>query len=902
MSWPRRFAVRMWALLVRTRLERELDDEVRFHLEMQAEDNLRSGMSAAEARSAAKRSFGGVEPMKEEYREGRTLPSIDSAARDLRYGLRMLRRSPVLTLTIILSLGLGIGANTAIFSLLDRVVFRTLPVKDPDTLVFVARGGTTALKTSSNISFALFERLQTRRDLLVDLFAYAPASPQNVVVGSESEVAEVQQVTGGYFSTLRVVPARGRPLLPSDDLESGGADGRVCVISHRFWMSRFEGAASALGKPVVINGLPFTVVGVTPAPFFGMRIGSWPDIYVPLMTPLSAGGTRSELRNARLDDRRQALPFVVGRLHAAQSASRAERDLTAFVRQTLRDANVSETASETIDVAPAGRGQSDLERQFSQPLVILMIIVAAVLLIACGNIANLLLSRATARQKEIAVRLSLGASRGCIIRQFVAESLLLAFFGGATGLVFATWAGQLLLRYVSTGSRVIPLDLSLDVRVFAFTAVAALSTGVLFGVGPAIYASRAGLRRGLGADTVRGASVGRPSARIGKALILCEVALALPMLIAAALFVRTLENLKSAAGFVPKNVLLVSVDPLVAGYRGAQIKTLYDELLARIERVPGVRSASLLNVNLLSGAYSRISVDVDGYAPMPGEDNLAGLGAVGARFFETVGMPIVRGRSFTIRDNETSPPVAVINETMAQYYFRDSDPIGRRLGFDGPRSSRQIEIIGVVRDAKYATLREATPRMLYRPYPQHPRSWFRSNLQIRTTGNPLGAAAAIRREIHGMDKNITVSGITTLGQQVEDAAIRERLIALLSSCFGLLAALLASIGLYGIMAYSVARRVKEIGIRMALGGRQSHLMKMIMRETLGLVAVGMVIGLGITLSVGRLISSHLYGITSYDPAAITSAVVLMIIVGLGAGLLPALRASRLDPVVALRTD
>jgi predicted permease len=911
-------------LFDRDRVEQELAEELRTYLELLTDMKIKEGLKPEEARRAALIELGGMEQVKEKVREIRMGHYIETIWQDLRYGMRMLARSPVFTAVAVLSLALGIGANTALFSLVDEVLLKMLPVKKPGELVLfnwlsgpnrMVRGisGTiitdpaTGLGGSGSFSYLTFERLRDHSTTLSDVFAFAPLDQVNVDMEGQAEIAGGQFVSGGYYAGLGAQAILGRTISEADD-QAGASP--VVVITHRYWKRRFGLDPKVIGKTINVNNVPFTIIGVTPPEFSGaLQIGQSPDLSIPMaMEP-----------RVSPDDHNLVQPWfwwlqIMGRLKPGVSDAQARASLEEIFQQSALEgwqalqarmqARGQEVSHEPRDVpalriSPGGQGLTELRRKYSQPLMVLMAVVGLVLLIACVNVANLLLARAATRQKEIAVRLAMGASRSRLIRQLLTESVLLAILGGALGILFAYWAKDMLLALRAWGGGALVLDLKLDIRVLGFTTAVCLITGILFGLAPALRATRIDLTPAL-KDGARTLSAGSCSL-LSKGLIVMQVALSLLLLIGAGLFVGTLRNLQNVdVGFNRENLLLFKIDPELTGYKDAQIMNLYQQLVERIEAVPGVRSVTLSRHPLLSGRSRFGPISAQGYAPQSGEDDDVYANIVAPNFFETMEMPILLGRSLSPRDDQHAPKVAVINQTMARKYFGDENPIGRRFGFGGPETSGQIEVVGVARDAKYTDLRRETPPTFYVPYQQEAPGQM--TFAVRAADDATALIASIRETVREADQKLPLSDVRTQSQQVNKSIAQERLFATLSGFFGLLALLLASIGLYGVMSYSVAHRTNEIGIRLALGAQRSDVIRLVLRETLLLVLMGLVIGLGAALASTRLISSMLFGLTPNDPGIILLAILLLIAVATLAGYLPARRASRVDPIVALRYE
>ncbi|MBO0720894.1 MAG: ABC transporter permease [Blastocatellia bacterium] len=888
--------------------ERELTEELDAYLEMLVEQKIEQGLSSEEARRAALIELGGRQHVKEKVLEVKAGHFLGTLSQDLRYGLRMLGRNPGFTAVAVLSLALGIGANTAIFSLMDAVLLKMLPVKHPEQLFFLERSSVLKMsKEGSGLSYAFFEKLRAQRKAIAEVTAFDGSVQANLVVDGRAEIAQTQLVSGGFFMTLGVNALLGRILTEDDDKIPGGHP--VVVISYNYWQRRFAGDPAIVGKNVAVNGNPFTIIGVTPPEFFGITVGESPDFWVPAMmcAQLYPGFSIDlyfkyprESMLVRLNQEvteQQAQPLFTGIFQQTLSAMDSSQ-MSAGMRQAL--------LRQSVALKPASRGLSRLREQFSEPLRILMAVVGLILLIACANVANLLLARATARQKEIAVRLALGASRFRLIRQLLTESMLLAFMGGALGLFFAWWGSGFLLALVGSGRVPVSLKLTLDMRVLGFTAGASLLVGVLFGLAPAWRATRVDLTPALrhsARDSSAGSRLG-----FGKSLVVVQVALSLLLLIGAGLFIRSLVKLKSLdAGFNRKNVLLFSTDPLMIGYReGRRIADLYQRMLAGIKAIPGVRSASLSQQALLSPSWTKSSVVVQGRAPRP-EDNSYSMEMprqceVGPEYFETAGMAFLRGRGLTVNDDVNAPLVAVINETFARYYFGDENPIGRRFG-GGPESSGKIEIVGVVKDAKYNSLRESGLRTYYTPFFQDPSRWARGmTFQVRTSSDPTGIISAVRQAVREVDPDLPLFNIKSLDTQVDESLVQERLVGTISSFFGLLALLLAAIGLYGIMAYAVNQRTHEIGIRMALGAPRGAVLRMVLGQGMKLLSIGVVLGLAASFAATRIIASYLFGVTATDPVTFAGVPILLVMVALTACIAPARRATQVDPLVALRYE
>ena len=937
MRYRKQFMMPDWKPEIRRRLaslklaptrEAAIVEELAQHLDDYYAELLAGGVTEAEAARRTLTELSGSELLAQELRrvERQIAPEpivpginlrtnmIADLWQDLRYGARMLMKNLGFTAMAVLSLALGIGANAAIFSLLDAMLLKSLPVKQPEQLVFL-ESGAPGFKRSSNISYAEFEQLQRQDQALSGACFFSYTTRLNASMNGQSEMVEGQIVSGGFFSVLGVQAMMGRTFTTADDKESG--EQAVAVISHGYWHRRFGAHPAVVGQSVVLNGAPFTITGVTPPEFFGVILGNAPDIFLP-----SAAGDRILPSRSRL--REGSMPFVLARLEFGVAKEQAAAALTLALQQArLSELGTALTAEkqqairqQTVNLLPAGRGFSGLRQQYSQPLRLLLAAVALVLLIACANVANLLLARATARRKEIAVRLALGASRFRLTRQLLAESLLLALLGGTAGLLLASWCSGLLVAVVASGRNPITagshlsLNVPLDARVLGFTALVSLLAAVIFGLAPAWRATRVELSPAL-KETFGGLRSGARF-RWGKLLVVMQVALSLTLLIGAGLFVRSLSKLKSAdLGFKRENVFLFSVDPQLIGYQPNQIVNLYKEMLERLATVPGVESVSLTRQGLLSGGGTQGSIKVPGHTPAASENsftktrektelNVPWFAQVGPRFFETLGMTLLRGRDFGPQDHETSMKVAVINEAFARYYFGHEDPIGRR--FDRGGDGGEVEIVGVVKDAKATTIQEQTPRTFYVPFLQDPGAWRETTFQVRTAGEPLNLASTIRTVVLEIEPNLSIFRVRTLAAQVDESIGQERLVTTLASLFGLLALLLTCAGLYGVMSYSVSQRTSEIGIRMALGAQTDDVLRLVVKQGMGLVLVGATIGWGAALALTRLLANLLFGVKATDPLTFVTVTMLLAAIALLACWFPARRASHVDPMIALRSE
>ena len=888
---------RLLGIFQKRKLDDELDEEIKSHLEMQVEDNVRRGMSLVEAKYAAQRSFGGVDQIKEVYRDRRGIPVVETTLQDLRFSIRVLGRSPVYTLVVVLTLAIGIGANTAIFSLVDAVLIKMLPVRNPEQLVaidtFNQRG------ERINFSYPLFEQLRDRTQTFSGVFAAIDGTRNMEMLVSAADVqplpVEVQLVSGEYFSVLGVNAISGRTLTTEDNRVPGAHP--VAVINYSFWQNKLGGVGSIVGKSIKLKDQPFTIVGVTPPDFFGESVGRAPDIWVPLMMQPQFDRGESSLALPNMGWLR-----VMARVEPGGSRQQVQAALAVWLSQVQSDqSELGRNARRlgNVEVVAGGKGLSETRDKFSKQLWILTAVVGLLLLIACANVANLLLVRASARAKEVAVRLAIGAGRRRLIRQFLTESLLLAFTGAVLGLILASWGSRFLLFMASEGAAPIPINVSLNPRILAFTMMVTLITAILFGLTPALSATRQDVNTTLKVTTV--ANPGLPLSRL---LVIVQVALSLLLITGAGLFVQTLRNLRVRnLGFDANKVLQVRIDAHSAGYKDEQLADLYGRLLNSIKSVPGVVSASTSSSGFRTGNSRTCCIAVEGHTFTANEDRQIRTDSVSPDYFKTIGLPVLLGREFQPQDlspqNKANsfPKVAIINEAMARRYFGSANPVGKHFGWgDPPDVKYDVEIIGVADNAIYGNLREEMSSLIYFPGNRG------QLLTVRAAGAPDSVVASVRDEIRAVDKNLIISGIKTVPQLIDQSLILETLLAKLSSFFGVVALLLASLGLYGVMAYSVVRRTKEIGIRMALGAQPNSVRWMVLRDTLGLVIVGVLIGVPTALAATRFISSLLYGLTPTDPITVSVAIIAIVISATLAGFLPARTASRVDPLVALKYE
>ena len=828
---------------------------------------------------------------------------MNALSRDIRHAIRSLRQAPGFVLVVVLTLGLGIGANTAIFSLMDQVLLRPLPVHDPSALVLLDGPGAFQGRTVNltTFSYPMYVDFRDRNEVFSGVLARFPLST-TVVWRGASERANGELVSGNYFDVLGVRPALGRVLNGADDRVPGAHP--IAVLSYGYWQRRFGGDPLVLNQTITVNGHPLTIVGVSARGFAGVQVGQAADVMLPLMMKAQMTPTWNDL-----DNRRSRWVTVMARLKPGVSRTAAEAAMNVIYRQVneqeVKDIpNNSENfrkrfVSKHLDVLPGHRGLSDLRREFSTPLIVLMSMVGVVLLIACANVANLLLARTTARQKEIALRLALGAGRGRIIRQQLVESGLLALAGTVGGLLLAWWTGGLLLAALPGDPAARNLSAEPDLRVAGFAIGTGVLTALLFGIVPAIQATRAGVIGALKEESGSVAGGGR-QARLRRVLVIGQVALSMLLLAGAGLFARSLYNLKWLdPGFRVDDLFVFSIDPSLSGYEGGRLTSLYRRMQEELAAVPGVHSVSMSEVGTLAGDNWSQTVRVDGYEAKEGEDLNPSVDGVGPRYFETMGIPLVSGREFTERDVIGAPKVAIINETMAKYFFGSSNPIGRRFGF-GRGKPTDIEIVGVAKDVRSVELRDQPPRYVYIPYAQDD-SVTQLTFYVRAVRDDGGAiAAGIRQSVRRLDPNLPIFNMKTMAVQIDESLFVERMVAVLSVAFGALATLLAAIGLYGVMSYAVTRRTREIGIRMALGAERGRVLWLVLREVAAMALAGIVGGLAAALWLTRQVQSQLYGLSPNDPLTLGIAMGLLAAVAIASGYIPARRATTIDPMIALK--
>ena len=990
-------------MMRRNRILEELDQDIRDHIESETQDNIERGMSPEEARYAALRKFGNVTRVKEETREVWSFVWLEQLAQDIHYGLRMLAKSPGFAAVAILTLALGIGANTAIFSLVDAVMLRSLPVENPLQLVLLKWGARNAPNIhgymtsgdcltdlrpgAANPSGCSFSEPMFRELAQANVFsataAFANSGRLNLTRNGPATVINGQLVSGDFFHTMGLKAAAGRLFDAADDTPSAAP---VAVLNYGYWQSAFGASRDVVGHTIELNNVPFTIIGVAEQRFTGITPGSDYDVWLPLS---DAQRISDPMRwQNRAGDVSNWWLTIVGRLKPGTQLAQAQAAVSGIFRNEMLHGSVplfrggemagapapragapaaggavrrqmvyggggpmaqspgnkpvilpppqeatpgggpheSEMASgpKTLSTAgdspqvtlvPAQTGLTGVRSRYADPLYVLLLAVGIILLIACANVAGLMLARAAGRQKEMAVRLALGAGRARVVRQLLTESVMLSVLGGALGILFAYWGAHAIISFVSSNqARPLGFATGVDLRVLGFTVAVSLLTGILFGIAPAFRGARVdltpALKEGEGSCTSSGHGGGKWFS-IGNALVVAQVALAIVVLVGAGLLVRTLQNLRSIdVGFDSHNILIFEIDPTLIGYKGPQMDSFYRDLQWRLSEIPGVKSASYSMVPLLSDG---LMVTMFHWPGTPQDQNSeADVLGVGPNFFETLHIPLLAGRGFNASDfklsasnsgaTPTSAPTPVmVNQAFVEKYLGKENPLGKQFGesaagADNPATSG-YEIIGVVRDAKYNSLRREIHAMMYMP-----QNFGGASFELRTAADPQAILPAIREAVAQVNTNLPLFGVKTESEQIDRLLFQERLVAHLSSFFALLALVLACVGLYGLLSYEVSRRTREIGIRMALGAHQGSVLKLVLRQGIVLAIVGAAAGIGVALCVTRYLTSMLYDVHANDPLTMIAVALLLTLVAFAACYIPARRAMRVDPLVALRYE
>ena len=901
MSWLKR-------LVSRNALEKDLDREMNAHLDAAIADHMRAGMSRADAIRRARIDFGGPEQMKEETRDARGTRWVEDFFHDCRFALRGMRRSPAFATAAILTISIGVGANTAVWSIIEALMRRTLPVERPQELVAIKRVG---LGDNGNdlISHPLMLDLRRELDSAAELTATGSIVRAYATIADRPEPIGAINVSGNYFDFLGVRAAAGRLISPMDDATLGGSP--VVVISDDFWQRRFGRDPATIGKQVRVNGFPVTIVGVTQPGFGGLTVGNPVDVFAPIAmhhTLRMRGSNSNSNGNGELPwvpQREVSWLTLVARAapgdqpRVAQAINRAFRlDREKALAQTD---SVSRAfgMQERIELEPIPRGFSSLRTSFRDPLRALLAGVALVLLITCANLAGLVLARGEARSHEMAIRSSLGALSGRLARQLAAESLTLAFMGGVLGIVLAQWMIRALLSLASSGTRAVPLDASLNGSVLAFGFGVTVLAGLVIGVAPALRVRAFDLYSSF---KTGGRVAGGHRLPLGRMLVAGQIALALILVTSAGVFAKTLSNIVNVeAGFARETLVTTHLDVRSAGYTPEQLPAFYQRLLRAAEQVPGVTSAALSLQPLGVGGRRMSGFTVPGKIIPPhqtaGQENYVTPG-----YFRTAGITLLRGRDFTAADVTDRPGVIIVSESFAKHFFGTTDVIGRRIGYgngsDNPDET--FEVVGLARDVRQNGLREKAAALAYHPLAQSQE--YVQALDVRITGRPEPVIAAMRNAVASVDRNLPIRETIAVGDYLERSLSRERLVARLASGFGLLALLLAAIGLYGVISYSVARRTNEMGVRLALGASPGGVSWLVLRDSLTLVVLGLVAGVALWFPVLNLTRSLLVGVSPHDPKLLSMSVGVLVLVGVVAGLIPAWRASRIDPIEAIRAD
>jgi predicted permease len=899
---------RIRMLLHRDQFQADLDEEMRLHLDLREQEQCEAGLSRHAAHQAAYRKFGNPTAIKEKSHMTWGWDWLEDFFEDIRYGFRSMLRSPALTAVALLSLALGIGANTAIFSFLDAVMLRSLPVRDPSQLVLLGKGDdygmTDDYGSTTLYSYPFYRQTQQKNAVFSD-FAAILSTPNRVhgTIDGRDEVEErhVQLVSGTYFPTLGVQPALGRALTDDDDNTEG--DHPVAVVSYAWWKRALAGDRAVLNRKVKLGTTIFNVVGVAPPEFFGTTVGEAPDIWVPIsmMKSVPPG------RNGYKDDFYQSM-LLMGRLKPGVSKEQATSNVNVLYQQITRafpDAdlnprNIAKLNRAHVVLTPMATGLSSLRHRFSDPLKVLMGVTTLVLLIACANIANLLLARSTARAREFAVRQALGAGRMRLVRQLLTESLLLAVVGGLLGVGLAAFADRLLLRMISGGADVIPLDVSINLRLLLFNLAVTVATALLFGIVPALRSTRIELTDALKDGRVP--SSGTSRSPIGKVLIVAQVAISLVLTVGAILFIRSLVNLTNVdTGFNREGVLRLEVDSNVIGLKSddPRMIAMFQQIEQRVSALPGVRAASFASFVFGQGSWNT-SIRVPGTEA--NENINVKHNVIGNGYFAALQIPLLAGRTFGPQDTPTSHRVAIISESIAKDVFPPGiNPIGHHYytNFD-PKPDADVEVVGIVKDVKFGNLQERPQYIDYLPNPQHP--WGYGGMAVRYNGDFNTISNEVQQAIHSINHTLPISRVTTLDQQVARSITNQRLVAQLSAFFGLLAVFLSCIGIYGLMSYIVSRRTNEIGIRIAIGASRANVRWLVMREIVLLVTIGIAVGVPATLAGSRVVANMLFGMYGTSWWSLAGSVAGLLFVALIAGYLPAKRASRVDPMVALRYE
>lgn len=922
--------LRLRALLFRREMDEELSEELQFHLEMQARRNQAQNLDLGAASRRARLDFGSIERATEECREARGLGTLERLAQDLRFAFRIFGKSRSTTAVLILTLALGIGANTAVFTLMNGLLLRSLPVDHPEQIFFfgsdpVTGHTSTGMAPTGNVylfSYRFFEQFRNGTNPgFIGLTAMATTQDSVPVQKPNSDEPPrrftASMVDGEFFDLLGVNAVLGRLLSPVDDANDKPAP--VTVVSYRYWLQEMGRDPNAIGKTILVNGAPFTIVGVAPPDFYGVKLNYPTDLWFALnqQSFLTNRPNWLKLDNAYWLD-------IIGRLKPGVNPHSAEAPLTGQLQQMLTALEGSHISPDRarrvreshIELVPGAHGLSLLRERFSPRLHILTVLVLLVLTLACLNTANLLLARGTARRREIAVRMAVGAGRRRVVRQLLTESVLLAVVSGVAGFAAAAW-GMKTFSVMALGANArSPLfSFAPDFRVLGFTFLVSLVTGVLFGLAPAFKTTKIDLNEIL-KDEFRTGTTGGGLSRLtpAKLLVSTQVVISLTLLMAAGLFIRSLQKLQEQdLGFIPDRVWACRLDLGAAGYKKSELPQLYSRLIDRVGALPGVRSAALGDAGMLSGSTHTSNISIEGYTPKLNEDMIIQHRHVTWNYVETNGITLLKGRDISQKDRQDTPHVAVINEAFAKRYFPKEDPIGHRFNLGGEFVAPGMEIVGVVKNSKYNSLDERTQPTAFIPLLQEP---FKTNpdqygdrpytygneLDVRVAGDPVTISQAVLHAVAEIDRRIRVSGVTTLAQRLTDSTRDARAVAQLSGLFGLLALVLASIGLYGVMAHNVSRRTHEIGVRMAVGAQARDVLRMVLREALAVVLIGILVGIPAAIGMGRIISAQLFGLSPRDSVTLALSTLILLAAAVIASYWPARRAAKTNPMIALRHE
>jgi predicted permease len=908
------------------RAERDVEAELEFHLEMRTQRLIAGGLDRETARARALQQFGDLTAVRAEcltidLQRDRTMKRVnylEDLRKDVAYAMRTLLQHKGFVALTLLILALGIGANTAMFTLIDALMLRTLPVPHPEQLITIGdprrTGGVSQGTPRADLaSYPLYADLRDQNRVVTGLYATGRADRLDVLIdrpatgggarsSGEAEHPRARFVSGNYFSVLQVPAYVGRTFSADEDRAAG--DAPVVVISYSYWQRRFSGDRSAVGRTISINGVPMTIIGVTPPGFFGDLVGQSREIWIPLtMQPVLYP------HNPWLSDRTVSWLLLMGRLAPGVTLERARSEIAALERRSMIEhatgAQLGEVEralrDDPVQVGPGAKGFSYFRSTYAAALFTLMVAVGLVLLVVCANVANLMLARAAARGREMSVRMALGAGRMRLVRQLLTESVLLAVAGGALGVLVALWGSAALLRLAGGGRDPIPLDTHLDGRIFGFTAAVAVLTALLFGLAPALRATRVELATALRTQGrgVAGAT-GRPGRlSLGKALVIVQVALSMLLLVGTGMLVRSTRRLENAdVGLARDELLIAEIDAARSGYGGARLAALVRDLSERVRRLPGVTGVTYSENGIFSGTESGTTLQVEGFVAREDKDTIVAYDDVGPEYFRTIGARILQGRDFEARDNETGPKVAILNQTMARFFFPNGDALGRHVTVD----SSSFEIVGVVGDVQEQSVRDVPERRLYVPLLQLRQLPSLVKFEVRASGDPARLVVPVRRALLAADPSLVVLDVDPLTELIRDSISQDRLVAQVVTFFGVLALVLSALGLYGVMAYATVRRTSEFGLRMALGAEPGNVARLVLREAMALVAGGVIVGVPAALVAARLLRSQLFGVSLLDVPSIVVALSALTLSAALAGYLPAVRAARVGPLEALRAE